>query len=288
MIKKSILLLSVLVFHSYNPLKAQRSTTNYFDLPASDFLLDTGEENIYNADNTIYKGGDEYTYTYRFNKNGKNFLVYLDPEIIENGQLKFKSIIKEKDNNGVLSKLIPITHFKLVVFANTQDRTLNQGETIIKYEYYSDDKRVFYGERTSIYEDSTDLFIHPPRWYSFSFLEYFPFPLWQIRSQKGDTWEKVFMFDPKNYYYKPVEIKLKEDEWFGVDLLYENKGKRIRFGRFFKPMPVTKIHASLSNYLHNTSVDFFFSKRNGLVKGKHKSLDGFSLELTLVKKEKVK
>lgn len=126
----------------------------------------------HNDDNLIYSTNKQFVYS-----------VY---RISENDTLQCYTI-RKTDTIGInrlVLKIIPGNFF---------------GQTKIKWEYYDKDSLIN-TEITGLVEDSTEIWIHPPRFnYPFVFTESAPFPEIRYPLVSGKTWNSVLTIPKGNF-----------------------------------------------------------------------------------------
>lgn len=181
-----------------------RSSSDYF-YKALDYNLDfeskdTGERNPLNDDNVIYKTNYVFTYDYEIvDSNGKslNCMIYHDTILEKFAWTLIHKKRKNEDENVTLDKV------RLTVFENdATDSGLSIGkqQTIIKYNYTGlFGQELAYGARTGVIEDSTRIFLHPPRGHCFIWAAIQPYPEIEFPLQIWKSWTSTLTTPPSVY-----------------------------------------------------------------------------------------
>lgn len=232
-------------------------------------MCDIGEGNVLNRDNRIFKTGLVFVYKIFFKDSlDKPQTLCLTPSIL--GKVVDKLYASEEATN----RKYCINKIRLSVFNGKGETNLGNTQTIIKYEYYEDEKRVFFGEKTGVVEDSSRVFLHPPRNYYLFYNEFNPFPQVLFPIEEHDYWELEFGI-PSHFLqmvpglkdssltirYKLIAKELYESS-IGIDSVYR-----------FEASGVNSEIATKSSYL--------FSKKNGFVKMQFLTLKGAKIVMEL-------
>lgn len=196
-----------------NESKSIELGTNIFNMSEPELFLDNNITNPNLEDNLIYLGGRSFIYSYKYTQNGQVKYCYLEPSDSLNPPA---SILADKPNG----KSIKIDEIKLSVYKGKGDISLAKTQTIIKYDYLSENRRLSMGERTGVVENGTSIFLHPPRSHCFLPTGFYSFPNLKLPLSIGATWEA--------YFSVPSHVKPRiEDTFFpkakvpeGVDHYY--------------------------------------------------------------------
>ncbi len=129
----------------------------------------TNVKSKYNQDNVIFKNNSSITYNVQ--QKLKEKIIDFDLTLI---------VIPGKMNGG--------TKIKYKYYYTSNNLTESEKSK------YLDTIKFFKGEITNVIEDSTKLFIHPPRSYSLEKMELSPFPIVKFPAKKGLKWaSKMFI-----------------------------------------------------------------------------------------------
>ncbi|HEY0743994.1 MAG TPA: hypothetical protein VGD40_21155 [Chryseosolibacter sp.] len=269
-LKKKIILavvaipLAFLVF-----VTVRRLNATLYDLPDPAFLADMGAVNTLNDDNKIFKTGNLFIYRLRITDSvGHDQQLYLRNSL-SGPEPALAPVNKEHDNPPYA-----IDHVTLEVFRNKGETGLGETQTIIKYDYKNGDRKVLFGEKTGVVEDSTRVFLHPPRSHFFYMNELTPFPYVRFPIAENTSWEMPFGIPDhamKQYdyltdtmlqlSYSLIERETIPTPW-GIDSVY-------------------KFKAFAKNSEINTSCEYYFSERYGFVRIEFHNLHGVTIRMDL-------
>ena len=88
-----------------------------------------------------------------------------------------------------LNSEYPIDSIRLKVLRNTSNATQAEQQTMIVYEFFNNFGTIIpVTERTGLTEDSSTVFLFPPRNSGFALLELTPFPQVEYPLEEGNTW----------------------------------------------------------------------------------------------------
>lgn len=244
----------------------RRSNSSLYDLEDPEFLTDMGVTNPLNDDNIIFKTGNRFIY-----------------KLVISDKTGPKQLSMRKSLSGPQPVLVPaatvrleytIDHIALEVFRNKGETSLGETQTIIKYDFYDGQKKVFVGEKTGVIEDSNRIFIHPPRSHFFYSNQLTPFPYVLLPIDEHTTWEMLFDIPEhteKKYpfltdhtlqlTYSMIGRKEVSTPW-GLDTIYQFK-------------------AIAKNSQITTSCDYYFSEDYGFVKIEFHNLDGVVIRMDI-------
>lgn len=254
--------------------------TNIVDMPIAPFLKDSGRENYNNTDNRVYISNRKFVYKCLFKKNeiDKYCTVFYNELCRRDKNVpcidwKFTEQKESRTEGYSIDKLI------LTVYKSDLGSDLSQGQTVIKYDYYNRSNRIFQGEQTTVTEDSSRIFIHPPRSHAFAITEFCPFPELRFPLSKGKKWAAFIDF-PSNFFAKSKVGLNWDKDLYHVDFEYQVGD--------YKPIPTeignilcTEISATGASDLGQTKATYYFNDSYGLVKIIYTSIDKSRLEIEL-------
>lgn len=251
--------------------------------------MDNMKTNPLNDDNVIFKSRRKFKYKYNAKDKRGNVLHYFfkfDKRCFTGKNIDCFSweIIQEDsiskiEGNECYHK---IDYLELTVFESIGHTSLSNSQTIIKYEYFNNEKgRISYGEATGIIEDSLSVFIHPPRSFGFIVTEFNPFPKVKLPLEIGKTWQGSIAI-PTEFVREIIPDYSKETS-IGFHTEYE-----VENTFYFKnpydnnSVKCYKIHASNDGEIGKTYADFYFNKDYGFMEMNYINYDSSELSLKLV------
>lgn len=240
------------------------------NLEEPDFLLDLGPKNLNNWDNKIYKPRAQFVYSLTiFDSEGNKRFLHLAK--------KFATVSDELVAKIDSSKSADyIDTIVLSVFENTANSALGIDQTIIKYDYHNREDRLGLGEITGLIEDSTKVFLHPPRNHFLVNTEINPFPYVKLPIDRNDYWELDFSIPN---WFMDINNKLKDSS---LKITYKRTSEvslRTAIGevRAFEYLAMAK----------NSEIEirswYYFNSEMGFVRMQFQTLDGYQIVLDLEK-----
>ncbi len=260
----AILLISILLILSF--VYWRISTQNLYNLTEPPFFLDSGSFNVLNQDNEIFKTGRSFVYQVSFfDSTNTRYFMCLEPKL--DGPSSRLMTFKKK---------YCIDKVNLMVYKNKGETSLGDTQTIIKYDYYDANDRVFYGEKTGVIEDSSRIFLHPPRIHFFSYNQLNPFPYIKFPLEKNKYWELEFGIP---------QHTLEKIPWLNNSSLrinYSFVSKDIYSG----PMDIDSVYKyeafGINEQIKTRSV-FYFNEKLGFVRMEFLTVEGIKIEMVLDK-----
>lgn len=235
------ILFYILIYKSFNK-RAYREDT---------FFVDKGVLNKVNEDNIIYKGGKKFYYTVTLEKSQNIVLLHLKD--YNTTSFDPKSSYDEEN--------VYINTIRLNVFENTNTNFLD-GQTLIKYDYMNKDRVIGrLSEVTGIIEDSTMVYVHPPRGLGFTFLEITPFPVVNLPLELGKTWRNNLTIPKETQLHYNINEAV-------VGANYTIVNKKIIDTKVEKNIECYVIEAESLNSKNQTiaTTKYYFSPKLGFVK----------------------
>jgi hypothetical protein len=245
------------------------SSVNLYDMKEPLFLMDNGFHNELNQDNEIFKTHCTFVYKVSFSDSlGRAQFVCLEP-----------------DFTGVKSNLIPqserlihdkycIDYVKLQVYGNKGSTQLGETQTIVKYDFFHGGRRVFFGEKTGVIEDSLRIFLHPPRSHFFFYNQFNPFPYVKFPILDNKYWELEFRIPDHALERIP---RLKNST---LRLTYSMVGME----QYESPWGTENVYRFLAKGLNDeieTKSIYLFSKKYGFLKMEFYTVDGIKIVMDL-------
>jgi len=224
------------------------------------FLLGSiNEKTILNKGIKIFKINKKFSYNYyliedSFLDTEKHKKIYVDPYWSITGNdtiLRFGNQHVNTRNSYLIDKL------KLIVTNKKSNTILDDDQIIIKYEY-SNDKGTIKGisEITGVIEDSTFVFLHPPRSNGFNFLQYAPFPKIHI-NYSHIAWIDVIEIPAKRDFNLPA-LTLEYTYTKVDDTTIVFKGEKIT-------CQVIKSEVTKNNFGITSGATFIFNNELGFI-----------------------
>lgn len=236
-------------------------------------------DKIYNSNNTIYKIGKTFTYSYYYeNLDGKKFHIAKGEQIKKENYYinNWKFVEIENQNEETLIKI----NLKPVEGNVFQGKIDDYNQTGIAYEYIMNNDRPLTMEVTGAIENEMNVWIHPPRSSFFQILEINPFPYikapykvgtkWNWKLEIGDNWSDKRWLEWKgrienSYDYEIVDKKNISTKLGELECYIVNSTAKSRIG--------------------NTELVSYFNPIYGFVKLEYKNIDGTKTVLELEKVE---
>ncbi len=247
---------------------------NLYGVAEPETLWDTDSSNLVSLDNRIYLSSRQFKYSVAITKNGvpQNLYIFNNLKNFMQGKNSIDYIVTEKK---LSYPYCLVDNLVLTVFrTNGYMGSFGNQQTIIKYDYCSGEKRIFLAEKTGVVEDSTQVFLHPPRLYYFKLNFFNPYPVIKRPIQIGADWQYNF--------YVPEQIGSASNgiSDFNVNLKYRIESIdsiKISMGKF----SCYKINSTGRNSQVETSSQFYFNDEFGFVKIVNNTIDSMTTILQL-------
>ena len=227
---------------------------------------DIGIENANNLDNDIYKGGNEYEYTYTIKKDTTFYRLHAYIEYNYNKYPSFTSykiLPRYKKENKHEVDII-----KMSVYKNETNFSIGKKQTVIEYSMLINNKKAtFLNEYTGLIEDIEGVWLHPIRSLWFENLEYCPFP--QIK-YKREKWQDFLRIHGNDYPHPEIN---KMDFDYQIDTIEVNSIDTTYFISADGLLNGEKISRS----------SFEFSSEMGFQRLNFRTMEGYDVEFKIKK-----
>ncbi len=149
-------------------------------------------------------------------------------------------------------------------------------QSIILYEYYTDQGSESYNEMTGVIENVQNIWMHPPRTVLFRILELNPFPFIQRPYEAGNKWSwELSIGSPwGDNRWKTWEGRILNEMEYEITGL---KKMPSRLGM----LECWEVIATAKSELGKTSLKAYFHEQHGFVKLDYTNIDGSSVVLDL-------
>jgi len=254
---------------------------NFLNMPEVALLKDSGLVNSNNSNNKIFLSRKVFTYKPTFSDSAgqKYCALFYNEKCIVDKQIPCIDWRYTK-TAAVDSGSYPITSIRLYVYENKLSNSLSETQTLIKYDYYNNNDRILLGEQTGIVEDSSQLFIHPPRSYAFSLTEFNPFVALRLPLQTGKKWQSFIDF-PISYLRKAKLKNISVADPIHFDFAYEVTGEA-QVSTQLGLVTCTVVRAKGTSELGKTTSTFFYNEQYGVVDAVYENIDKSTLRLQLM------
>ncbi len=270
----------LITFISYNIIHSQTNDKKYKlvledGIFVEQFNLTNRDEMRFTENNSTYIEGNQFTYNYNHTSiDGLSFYFKYD----EYGDWAFTPIDSIDTNTITQVKISVMPGLSPMIQINP-----NYNQTIIKFNYYSQNDRVPFGGSSGVIENEKNIWVHPPRDKYFKILELNPFPFikapfeignkWSWQLEIGDFWSdhrwKIWKGNIVNNYEYMITGKKEINTLIGKIDCYI-------------------IVATAKSRLGETHLTSYFNAKYGFVKLNYTNIDGSNTNLTLVKFEEKK
>lgn len=250
-----------------------RADERILNLDNPEFLTDVGERSELNWDNLVFKPGLRFDYDVNFlDSLGRPSLLYVRKGIFDvtSGLLP---LLSPRPKNSCL-----VDRISLEVFHNKGSTSLGESQTIVKYEYYQGSDRVYYGEVTGVVEDSTMIFLHPPRNLFFHVNQLAPFPYVKLPLTLNDTWQIDFSI-PDHVFDRFAWLRSTD-----LKVAYVRGAQCVENVMGHQEL-VTEFKATASNDEIISTSEYYFHERYGFVEIVLKTFNGVTIKMSLVSVE---
>lgn len=247
-----------------------------YDYP--EFAKDVGPPNKNVSDNKVFKGGREFEYSYQFLDS-----VGVEQKIVTFYNFSTKDPLDWRFTpapaDDPLSSEYPIDGVRLKVLKNTANATQADQQTIVVYEFFNEGGTIIpETERTGVTEDSSTIFLFPPRNSGFSLTELAPFPQVVFPLDTGKIWEDNLTVSVD--WSEATKIPFERILYLYSTYTVEGKTK---LNTPIGEREVWVINAVAEFRLGNTSSILHFDEELGFVKMVFTFLNGSQLMLNLEK-----
>ncbi|MEK6493348.1 hypothetical protein [Myroides odoratimimus] len=219
----------------------------------------TEKKNV-DVDNTIYKVGRTFYYSYMIkSKEGNN--LFIDAKDAEN-------------LTSVKDEALP-NQFKMEVIDLIKGKRTNKRQTEIRYSF---EPMTDFRSSTGLVENGHNVWLHPMRSHFFKALETAPFPYVHLGKSVGNTWSDQMRIG--DYWSNPVW-----GEWKGkllLDYTYRIE-KQEMVSTALGDLSCLKVVSTAKSTLGETELVSYFSEQYGFVKMEYKLLTGLKIVIDLVK-----
>ncbi len=178
----------------------------------SSIWKDAGEENKNNYDNKIFISNRTLRYNISFkDSTGKKLKLFIFNELCKSDSsnkchnFKLTPINYKKRNNEY-----EINNFTITVYRNNTEvmKNIASTQTIVNYSFFNNNKIINrLSSLTGIIEDSSQIYMHPPRSGYFEILEFFPFPKVYFPLSIGKSWSSKLSVPNHFFKYSNIENK---------------------------------------------------------------------------------
>lgn len=263
---KTFSLISIVItFLSFDTYCQKRKFTNMKILPQ---MEDVDSVNILNQDNKIFLPNRVFTYSLTHINSSCDtsyFFSTFDPNCKLN---KTKCIDWHIGSPNTLdTNVYIIDTVKLYVYQGVSKlmSEMSKQQTIIKYEYFTGHDRFFIGELTGVIEDTTKIFLHPPRSNGLIINELNPFPEIKLPIKIRDTWRKELYIS--NPILKSIKIKdIEELDGLSVKFTYTVDKEHFYQHNTLGKLKCYRVKGVSDKYFWGqTSIEFDFSPKYGFL-----------------------
>ena len=271
----------IIAFFLFGCRVSEPNEPNWYNLEDSPSFLDNDLVNKNNSDNIIYKPKKEFIFEFQyFDSAGVQLFpgIKFDEKCVEDHTVNCVKWVNYFEYKSLKSNHI-IDFYKMSVYDSNGHMSMADHQTIIKYEYFNKQfGKILFSNQTGLIEDSTQVFLHPPRGYSFSILELNPFPMIKLPPVIGKEWESEI--------YIPNKMLTKISNEFGRDdmslsTVYEIIEKRI-VNSSFGEIQVYQIDAKNTGNDFETYLTAYYSEEYGFVELDYINYDKSKLFIKLV------
>lgn len=233
------------------------------------FLLDVGAYNELNEDNEIFKTDRIFLYKLSFSDKFEQKTLCLQPKVTGVGYDLIPA--------GEISSNVKycIDYIRLSVFRNKGDTNLGETQTIIKYDFFDGERKVFLGEKTGVVEDSTKIFLHPPRSHFFFFNQFNPFPFVRFPIEESEYWEFEFRI-PEHALEKVQRLRIPT-----LKIMYKLSSKE----QIRSPWGLLDCYKFIATGLNDeieTRSIYLFNPKYGFLRMEFWTIEGVKIEMTLI------
>lgn len=163
--------------------------TEWYNQPVVAPFTDLGTPNRMSDDNKVFKPKREFIYKFTLHSEGKTLNQILLFKNTKGNQKDSIAILSPRDKKEVQTRVCKIDYLILRIDSTTSNVSLANSQTIMRYLYQNHKYgTVLSHEVGGIIEDSSRIFLHPPRNYQFELLELCPFPQVYFPLSQGKTW----------------------------------------------------------------------------------------------------
>jgi hypothetical protein len=164
---------------------AQQFTLDDLAITVEKFDSLNKDQNRYNQDNTIYKVGRKFTFTYEYrDKAGRPLRMATADTVSQNGAA-WQLVPAEQRSDQSVSHFILSVVPGLMPFIQLFP---GYNQTVIMYDFKLAGGGSWNNEMTGVIENRKNLWLHPPRSGLFSILELNPFPYIKQPLKVGAAW----------------------------------------------------------------------------------------------------
>lgn len=258
---------------------------NLYKILDPESFLDNDILNPLNKDNVIFKPKKIFRYNYTYLDKQKNKLksvILFKDECLTDSTIQCFDWANIQLDNKIKESIYPIDYIDLYVYQTNGNNSLSEEQTIIKYSYHNKFKgKILTSEQTGVVEDSSTIFLHPPRAYSFVITEFNPFPRVVFPLQIGKEWEGQITI-PSTFLKKVKMEHLIKDEYISFDSFYKVVDTiNINVPYSEEKVFCYRISCKNKGNLGKTSLIFDFSEKYGFVKFDYQNIDSTRLILEL-------
>ena len=239
--------------------------------------LDNDVPNPLSRDNKVFLPGRTFVYNYTYLKNNQPQTCVVTVDQSGKGGLIPWKLSPQPQYNELNH---PVEQIKLRVCKTKAHTSLANEQTIIKYEYWNKKGRILIPLPTGVVEDSSKIFLHPPRGYAFLMTEFNPFPIIKFPLKLGKTWKNENHIPPSM-----VEELIKINEVAVRTIQYKIDSKIIlktALGDLVCYKVIASSKGEINEHPKESKLQAFFNEEYGFVKLNYTNIDGSLLTFDLV------
>jgi hypothetical protein len=248
----------------------------FYNIPMPEEWKDEGKLNDFNKDNKIYRGERVFSFQYQYidSADTEKISIINTEKFTDGGEFPWELIEKghEKDEE------YPIKNIDLIVY-KTKSKMDNflQDQTIIRYKYYNENGEVGFGSLTGLIEDSSRIWLHPPRDFAFKITEFNPFPEVELPLKVGKAWNRSISIPAT--WAEGFNFTINGSTSFEISLKITSKEKiKTKIGE----LTCYIIEGLGKGELGETKSRFYFNEEAGFVKLEYRNLDKSKLIIDLI------
>lgn len=247
--------------------------TNWNGLLIEKPVAGSQDHDFFNRDNTIYKPGREFVYSYTITKNRET--LYCRVQAARDTETRTWSLVAPSAADDLAIRFVG---FKILPGYGGLDELFPEfSQTVIQQKYWSRDMTLLLDGSTGLVENKANVWLHPFRAKYFSVTEFSPFPFVKYPLDRDKAWDwklediDTRWSDPRIIVYTGKVAAEYRYRVRGAETVRTPLGE----------LRCVVTEATASNRLGSASLRSWFHPDYGFVRLDYKNIDGSEIRLEL-------
>jgi hypothetical protein len=235
----------------------------------------TQDPEFFNKDNTIYKPGREFVYTYSITKDREAFICRT--HAVGDFETKNWTLVRAAERDALA---IMRLGFKVLPgYGGLDELFPDYSQTVVQQQYWAADMSLLFDGLTGLIENEANVWLHPFRGKYFSVTQLSPFPFAKLPLTAGKAWKwKLGEIDSRWSDPRIIEYDGKLSATYDYRVVGE-KSLQTPLGE----LNTWEIEGTATSRLGASSLRSYFNERYGFVRLEYRNLDRSEIVLDLTR-----